>query len=158
MSDDSDFFLLTNSPEFRECFRYLEHVFHMLFHNSTALWSESFTEKTSKIRLFDVLKNVLKTLFFGFSYFSIDNFTCTCRMTLIFLLTDSPEFRECFRYLEHVFHMLFRNSTALWSESFIEKNVINQSFRPPQKRPQNTFFWDFHTFLSIISLVRVGWL
>ena len=54
-------------------------------------------------------------------HFSYDIFISTCRTSLIYLLTYSLDVIECVEYPQRDPKILFRNSTAVWSESLGEK-------------------------------------
>ena len=51
--------------------------------------------------------------FKGIFNVSFDIFTSTCRMTLIFFLTDRSRFEECFQYVKHISSMIFRWARGL---------------------------------------------
>ena len=53
-------------------------------------------------------------------------------MTLIFLLTYSPESGECFSYLQHVPKVISHHSTAISSQNF-RKKVQNFTFVADEK-------------------------
>ena len=53
--------------------------------------------------------------------FSSYIFIFTCRTTLIFWLTHSLKFGECFRYLQRAFKIIFHASGAVWNENLLQK-------------------------------------
>ena len=55
-------FLPTHSLMFGECFRYLQSVLKMIFHNSGVVWNENLLKKMEKTQIFrDAPKSVLTT-------------------------------------------------------------------------------------------------
>ena len=88
------------------------------------------THPNFKIRVSDFVKACVTVLckepfflrlFKKFLWFSLHIFKSTCRITLIFLLEDSPKSGECFRYPQHTFWMCFWVSTSSESQKFASK-------------------------------------
>ena len=141
---------------FGECFRYLQSVLKMIFHNSGVVWSENLLKKGKKLRTFEMLQNRFWRLFLSdiFTFPLIFSFL-RVRTTLIFLPTHLLMFGECFRYLQSVSKMIFHNSGVVWSENLLKKMEKIQNFRDAPKSVLKTFLSNNFTFPLIFSFLRV---
>ena len=121
----------------------------MIFRWTEGLLSESFHQKSSQTQNFQHPHNPIEPLFLSF-FFNIcfNIFTFTCRRSPIFLLTDSAEFRQCFKYVKHTSPMIFRWAEGLWSESFHQKSSQTQNFRHLQNPIEPLFL---RVFLRLLQ-------
>ena len=124
----------------------------MIFRWAEGLWSESFHQKSSQTQNFRYPQNPIEPLFLRFFFYVCFNiFTSTCRTPPIFLLTDSAEFRQCFKYVKHTSPMSFRWAEGLWSESFRQKSSQTQNFRHPQNPFEPLFLSFFYVCFNIFT-------
>ena len=110
-----------------------------------------FTKNVAKLRIFHILQIRLNLYLYGSFYVCFNIFTSTCRTSPIFLLTDSPEFRQCFKYVKHSSPMIFRWAEGLWSESFHQKSSQTQNFRHPQNPIEPLFSSFFYVCFNIFT-------
>ena len=120
----------------------------MIFRWAEGLWSESFHQKSTQTQNFRHPQNPIEPLFLSFFYVCFNIFTSTCRTSLILLPTDSPEFRQCFKYVKHISPTIFRWARGLWSESFRQKRSESQNFRHPQNPIGSLFLRVFSRLLQ----------
>ena len=96
--------------------------------------------QNKNIRIQSYASNLfLKAIF----YVSFDIFISTSRTTLIFSPKHFLMFGKCFQYLQHVFKMIFHDSTAVWSENLLKK-WKDPSFSGSPIIRFSLFWGDFH--------------
>ena len=136
---------------FGECFKYLQGVLKMIFHNSGVVWSENLLKKMEKTQNFrDAPKLVLKTFLsdmftFPSTFHFYDSYDSNFLPTHWRYLKHSPNVKKCVGKKIRVERTTRRNENIKGNVKILLKKVFKTDFGASRKFWVFSIFWgDFH--------------